>query len=61
MHREWQYDEFCLVAGYLVRPLKSVELVKLGEGVELGGELAGYVKKRQKAAKEILKSDEGKS
>ena len=57
---EWQYDEFCLVAGYLVRPLKSVELVKLGEGLDLAGHLAGYRKKRQMADKEILKSDEPK-
>jgi excinuclease ABC subunit C len=40
----WQYDEFCLVANYLVHPLKSVELVRL----EAGMDLAGYLKKRQK-------------
>jgi excinuclease UvrABC nuclease subunit len=35
-NREWQYDEFCLVANYLVHPLKSVELVKVGNGTDLG-------------------------
>ena len=29
VQHDWQYDEFCLVANYLVHPLKSVELVKL--------------------------------
>jgi excinuclease ABC subunit C len=35
-NREWQYDEFCLVANYLVHPLKSVELVPVGNGTDLG-------------------------
>jgi excinuclease ABC subunit C len=33
---EWQYDEFCLVANYLAHPLKSVEMIRLGEGADLG-------------------------
>ena len=40
-NRDWQYDEFCLVANYLMHPLKSVELVKVGET-----DLADYLKKR---------------
>ena len=40
-NREWQYDEFCLVANYLVHPLKSVELVRVGET-----DLADYLRKR---------------
>ena len=43
VNRNWQYDEFCLVANYLVHPLKSVELVR----VETGMDLAGVLKKRQ--------------
>lgn len=39
-NREWQYDEFCLVANYLVHPLKSVELVRMGNGVDLREYLA---------------------
>jgi excinuclease ABC subunit C len=35
-NREWQYDEFCLVANYLVHPLKSVELVRVGNETDLG-------------------------
>jgi excinuclease ABC subunit C len=35
-NREWQYDEFCLVANYLVHPLKSVELVKVEKDTDLG-------------------------
>lgn len=42
LHREWQYDEFCLVANYLVHPLKSVDLVQVGPGMDLGE----YLKKR---------------
>jgi len=42
INRAWQYDEFCLVASYVVRPLKTVELVKVGDGVDL----AEYLKKR---------------
>ena len=41
-NREWQYDEFCLVSNYLVHPLKSVELVRLIEGVSL----SDYLRKR---------------
>ena len=41
-NREWQYDEFCLVANYLVNPLKSVELLKAAPRQELGE----YLKKR---------------
>ena len=44
IHRDWQYDEFCLVANYLVHPLKSVELVKLEPGLDI----AEYLKKRQR-------------
>jgi excinuclease UvrABC nuclease subunit len=46
VNHDWQYDEFCLVANYLVHPLKSVELVR----VEAGMDLAAYLKKRQKHA-----------
>jgi len=35
VNREWQYDEFCLVANYLVHPLKSVELLKVGAGIDI--------------------------
>jgi excinuclease ABC subunit C len=42
--REWQYDEFCLVANYLVHPLKSVELVR----VEPGMDLSAVAKRRQR-------------
>ena len=42
--QEWLYDEFCLVANYLVHPLKSVELIKLEEGMDL----EGVLKKRSK-------------
>lgn len=38
-NHDWQYDEFCLVAGYLVHPLKSVELIKLEDGLDLAEEL----------------------
>jgi len=41
---DWQYDEFCLVANYLVHPLKSVELVR----VEAGMDLAACLKKRER-------------
>jgi excinuclease UvrABC nuclease subunit len=33
--QDWQYDEFCLVANYLVHPLKSVELIRLDEQTDL--------------------------
>jgi excinuclease ABC subunit C len=29
-NQDWQYDEFCLVANYLAHPLKSVELIPVG-------------------------------
>lgn len=48
-NRAWQYDEFCLVANYLVHPLKSVELVKVGNG-----DLAEYLKKRAARKREQL-------
>ena len=44
VNHNWQYDEFCLVANYLVHPLKSVELVRLEPAMDLGE----YVKKRRK-------------
>ncbi len=40
-NRDWQYDEFCLVANYLAHPLKSVELIKVG-----GTDLAEYLRRR---------------
>jgi excinuclease UvrABC nuclease subunit len=43
VNHNWQYDEFCMVANYLVHPLKSVELVRLEEGMDL----VGLLKKRQ--------------
>jgi excinuclease ABC subunit C len=39
---DWQYDEFCLVANYLLHPLKSVELVRLDKDLDV----ADYLKKR---------------
>jgi excinuclease UvrABC nuclease subunit len=47
-NREWQYDEFCLVANYLVHPLKSVELLKVGGGIDL----AEYFRKRASRKRE---------
>jgi hypothetical protein len=47
LNRIWQYDEFCLVANYLVHPLKSVELVKVGEG-----DLAEVLKRRSSKKRE---------
>jgi hypothetical protein len=44
VNHNWQYDEFCLVANYLVHPLKSVELVRLEPGIDL----VGHLKKRRK-------------
>jgi excinuclease ABC subunit C len=44
VQRSWQYDEFCLVANYLVHPLKSVELIKVGDATDL----AAYLSKRRK-------------
>jgi excinuclease ABC subunit C len=48
-NREWQYDEFCLVASYLVHPLKSVELVRVGDG-----DVSEYLRKRAARRKEPL-------
>src|SRR5204863_5997735 len=56
-NREWQYDEFCLVANYLVHPLKSVELVKLGNGTDLGE----YVRKRASRERRTRESDESRA
>jgi excinuclease ABC subunit C len=50
----WQYDEFCLVANYLVHPLKSVELVR----VQAGMDLPGYLKKRQKRGRQEGQAEE---
>jgi len=36
---DWQYDEFCLVANYLLHPLKSVELIRLDANLDLSGHL----------------------
>ena len=44
----WQYDEFCMVANYLVHPLKSVELVKAEPGLDL----EAYLRKRQTKMKD---------
>jgi excinuclease ABC subunit C len=44
VNHNWQYDEFCLVANYLVHPLKSVELVRLEPGMDL----AAHLRRRQK-------------
>jgi excinuclease UvrABC nuclease subunit len=42
--QDWQYDEFCLVANYLVHPLKSVELIRVDADLDL----SGYLQKRGK-------------
>ena len=57
LNRNWQYDEFCLVANYLVHPLKSVELVR----VETGMDLAGYLRKRQKRGERAENPSENQS
>jgi len=31
IRRDWQYDEFCLVAGYLLHPLKSVDVISMSD------------------------------
>ena len=49
VNHNWQYDEFCLVANYLVHPLKSVEVVRVGPDVDLQGYL---MKRRTKATDE---------
>jgi excinuclease ABC subunit C len=45
--REWQYDEFCLVAGYLVDPLKSVELIPIADREELTRRLEARSRKKK--------------
>ena len=35
VRRDWQYDEFSLVAGYLLHPLKSVEVVRMDDLAQL--------------------------
>jgi excinuclease ABC subunit C len=56
-NREWQYDEFCLVANYVVRPLKSVELVKADRT-----DLAEYLKRKIARKKnEVSDTDDASS
>jgi excinuclease UvrABC nuclease subunit len=53
VNHNWQYDEFCLVANYLVHPLKSVELVRVESGMDLAGHLRKrHASSRQKPAEE---------
>ena len=52
VNHNWQYDEFCMVANYLVRPLKSVELVRLEKGMDLVGVLKKRAKLRTSSAPE---------
>jgi excinuclease ABC subunit C len=44
VNHDWQYDEFCLVANYLLHPLKSVEMVRIDDGADL----EEYLRKRRK-------------
>lgn len=46
--REWQYDEFCLVAGYLVDPLKSVELIPVSTKEEVTRRLEARMKAKRR-------------
>jgi DNA polymerase-3 subunit epsilon len=39
IRRDWQYDEFCLVAGYLLHPLKSVEVLPMNDDAALRAHL----------------------
>ena len=52
VNHNWQYDEFCMVANYLVHPLKSVDLVPLGEGLDLPAYLKRRATRRQKREEE---------
>ena len=50
--RDWQYDEFCLVAHYLLHPLKTVELVKITKDLDLTSQLKK--RKRRKKSSPLL-------
>jgi excinuclease ABC subunit C len=48
VNRAWQYDEFCLVANYLLNPLESVGLIPVGPDTEgLPAEVERYLEARK--------------
>jgi excinuclease ABC subunit C len=52
IRRDWQYDEFCLVAGYLLHPLKSVEVLPMHDDAGL----RAHLKKRERSSATSRKS-----
>jgi excinuclease ABC subunit C len=48
-NREWQYDEFCLVAGFLVDPLKSVDLVPPSKSADVQRRIQARLKEKKKS------------
>jgi excinuclease UvrABC nuclease subunit len=59
VNREWQYDEFCLTANFLLNPLESVVLIpvagrpaELAERVVAAVEAKAAARRRKRAAKD---------
>jgi len=50
--RDWQYDEFCLISGYLLHPLKSVEVFRFHGDDELAGQLKARARREAARAQE---------
>ena len=54
IHREWQYDEFCMVCNFILDPLQSVDLMEISRS----GDFPSTVQKRLQERRKKVKFEE---
>jgi len=64
IHREWQYDEFCMVCNFILDPLQSVDLMEISHERDFAASVQKRVQEKKKKSKgegESVSSDENRS
>jgi excinuclease ABC subunit C len=50
--REWQYDEFCLVANFIVDPLQSVDVMLVQPGADMTASVIDRIQQKKRKRKQ---------
>ena len=50
--REWQYDEFCLVSNFIVDPLQSVDVIRVGQPADVTPRVIERIQQRKRKRKQ---------
>ena len=47
-NREWQYDEFCLVSNFILKPVQTVDVVPFSRSPDFASSVETRIRERKK-------------